>query len=79
VALAIWQELTFGRRLHFPTPFDPRLIHRIPPALHVCRDELPDCRAGRSSMMDAYELSLEVAHGPDRRYPAGVNAVARAN
>ncbi|MGB1209731.1 MAG: malic enzyme-like NAD(P)-binding protein, partial [Paracoccaceae bacterium] len=33
VALAYGQKLSFGRDYIIPTPFDPRLIHRIPPAV----------------------------------------------
>ena len=33
VAMAYGRKLTFGRDYIIPTPFDPRLIHRIPPAV----------------------------------------------
>ncbi|MBS1302460.1 NADP-dependent malic enzyme [Loktanella sp. SALINAS62] len=33
VAAAYGKKLTFGRDYIIPTPFDPRLIHRIPPAV----------------------------------------------
>jgi len=33
VAVAYGRKLTFGRDYIIPTPFDPRLIHRIPPAV----------------------------------------------
>ena len=33
VAMAYGQKLTFGREYIIPTPFDPRLIYRIPPAV----------------------------------------------
>ncbi|HSF64649.1 MAG TPA: malic enzyme-like NAD(P)-binding protein, partial [Paracoccaceae bacterium] len=52
VALAYGRKLSFGRDYIIPTPFDPRLIHRIPPAVAeaaartgVARRAIPDMEA----------------------------------
>ncbi|MFT7137277.1 MAG: malate dehydrogenase (oxaloacetate-decarboxylating)(NADP+) [Akkermansiaceae bacterium] len=78
VALAYGKNLSFGRDYIIPTPFDPRLIHRIPPAvasagMHtgVARRPIID--------MDAYELSLKSRMDPTANILRGINARARAN
>jgi len=57
VALAYGKKLTFGRDYIIPTPFDPRLIHVIPPA--VAKAGMDTGVARRPIIdMDAYENAL---------------------
>jgi malate dehydrogenase (oxaloacetate-decarboxylating)(NADP+) len=58
VAMAYGQKLTFGRDYIIPTPFDPRLIHVIPPA--VAKAGM-DTGCARRPLIDmvAYENSLK--------------------
>ena len=78
VALAYGKHLTFGRDYIIPTPFDPRLIHRIPPA--VARAGMDTGAARRPIIdMDAYELSLKSRMDPTANILRGINARARAN
>ncbi|MCF6273166.1 MAG: NADP-dependent malic enzyme [Rhodobacteraceae bacterium] len=57
VAMAYGKQLTFGRDYIIPTPFDPRLIHVIPPA--VAKAGMDTGVARRPIIdMDAYENSL---------------------
>ncbi len=57
VAMAYGQKLTFGRDYIIPTPFDPRLIHVIPPA--VAKAGMDTGCARRPIIdMDAYENAL---------------------
>ena len=58
VALAYGTKLKFGPEYIIPTPFDPRLIHIIPPA--VARAGMDTGVARRPIIdMDAYELDLK--------------------
>ncbi|MCL4124640.1 UNVERIFIED_CONTAM: hypothetical protein GTU68_012400 [Idotea baltica] len=60
-----------------PTPFDPRLIHRIPPA--VARAGMDTGAARRPIIdMDAYELTLKARMDPTASILRGLNARARA-
>ena len=78
VALAYGKNLSFGRDYIIPTPFDPRLIHRIPPA--VARVGMDTGAARRPIIdMDAYELSLKSRMDPTANILRGINARARAN
>ncbi|MGJ8546123.1 MAG: NADP-dependent malic enzyme [Sulfitobacter sp.] len=78
VALAYGKNLTFGRDYIIPTPFDPRLIHRIPPA--VARAGMDTGAARRPIIdMEAYELSLKSRMDPTANILRGLNARARAN
>ncbi len=78
VALAYGRTLSFGRDYIIPTPFDPRLIHRIPPA--VARAGMDTGAARRPIIdMDAYELSLKSRMDPTASILRGINARARAN
>ncbi|TMM52612.1 NADP-dependent malic enzyme [Sulfitobacter sabulilitoris] len=78
VALAYGKNLTFGRDYIIPTPFDPRLIHRIPPA--VAKAGMDTGAARRPIIdMDAYELSLKSRMDPTANILRGINARARAN
>src|SRR5690606_21660389 len=76
VALAYGRTLTFGRDYIIPTPFDPRLIHRVPPAVAqagmetgVARRPIPD--------MEAYTLSLKARMDPTATILQGIGTRAR--
>ncbi|MDF1716541.1 MAG: NADP-dependent malic enzyme [Antarcticimicrobium sp.] len=77
VALAYGKTLSFGRDYIIPTPFDPRLIHRIPTA--VARAGMDTGAARRPIIdMDAYELTLKSRMDPTASILRGLNARARA-
>ncbi|MFZ7091012.1 NADP-dependent malic enzyme [Primorskyibacter sp. 2E233] len=77
VALAYGKTLTFGRDYIIPTPFDPRLIHRIPPA--VARAGMDTGAARRPIVdMEAYEETLKVRMDPTASILRGINTRARA-
>ncbi len=77
VAIAYGKSLTFGRDYIIPTPFDPRLIHRIPPA--VARAGMDTGAARRPIVdMEGYELSLKSRMDPTASILTGINARARA-
>ncbi len=77
VAMAYGQKLTFGRDYIIPTPFDPRLIHRIPPA--VAKAGM-DTGVARRPIIDieAYEESLKARMDPTASILRGISARARA-
>ncbi|MGR3549432.1 NADP-dependent malic enzyme [Pseudooceanicola sp.] len=76
VAMAYGTTLTFGRDYIIPTPFDPRLIHRIPPA--VARAGMETGAARRPIVdMEAYELSLKSRMDPTASILRGINMRAR--
>jgi malate dehydrogenase (oxaloacetate-decarboxylating)(NADP+) len=78
VALAYGTKLSFGRDYIIPTPFDPRLIHRIPPA--VARAGMDTGAARRPIIdMDGYELSLKTRMDPTASILRGINARARSS
>ena len=78
VAMAYGRTLSFGRDYIIPTPFDPRLIHRIPPA--VARAGMDTGAARRPIIdMDAYEVSLKSRMDPTANILRGINARARNN
>ncbi len=78
VALAYGKNLSFGRDYIIPTPFDPRLIHRVPPA--VAKAGMDTGAARRPIIdMEAYELSLKSRMDPTANILRGINARARAN
>ncbi|AUQ76156.1 NADP-dependent malic enzyme [Phaeobacter piscinae] len=77
VALAYGKSLSFGRDYIIPTPFDPRLIHRIPPA--VAKAGMDTGVARRPIIdMDAYEHGLRGRMDPTQSILRGLNARARA-
>jgi malate dehydrogenase (oxaloacetate-decarboxylating)(NADP+) len=77
VAMAYGRKLNFGRDYIIPTPFDPRLIHRIPPA--VARAGMDTGVARRPIVdMDAYELTLKSRMDPTASILRSINARARA-
>lgn len=76
VALAYGKNLSFGRDYIIPTPFDPRLIHRIPVA--VAKAGM-DTGVARRPIIDieAYELNLKSRMDPTASILRGLNARAR--
>ena len=77
VAMAYGKKLTFGRDYIIPTPFDPRLIHRIPPA--VAKAGMDTGAARRPIIdMEAYELSLKSRMDPTANILRSLNARARS-
>ena len=77
VAMAYGQKLKFGRDYIIPTPFDPRLIHRIPPA--VARAGMDTGVARRPIVdMEAYTLSLRARMDPTASILQSMNVRARA-
>ncbi len=77
VAMAYGRKLAFGRDYIIPTPFDPRLIYRIPPA--VARAGMDTGVARRPIVdMDAYEASLKARMDPTASILRGIQARARA-
>jgi malate dehydrogenase (oxaloacetate-decarboxylating)(NADP+) len=77
VAMAYGKTLAFGRDYIIPTPFDPRLIHRIPPA--VAKAGMDTGAARRPIIdMDAYELGLKSRMDPTASILRGMNARARS-
>jgi malate dehydrogenase (oxaloacetate-decarboxylating)(NADP+) len=78
VALAYGIKLSFGRDYIIPTPFDPRLIYRIPPA--VARAGMDTGVARRPIVdMEGYELSLKTRMDPTASILRGINARARSS
>ncbi|MCG3268443.1 NADP-dependent malic enzyme [Yoonia sp. I 8.24] len=78
VAMAYGKKLTFGRDYIIPTPFDPRLIHRIPTA--VARAGMKTGVARRPIVdMEAYEATLIGRMDPTASILRSLNARARAN
>ncbi|SMY07181.1 NADP-dependent malic enzyme [Flavimaricola marinus] len=77
VAMAYGRKLSFGRDYIIPTPFDPRLIHRIPP--YVARAGMDTDMARRPIIdMEGYEESLKVRMDPTASILRGIHARARA-
>ncbi|MGB5866007.1 MAG: NADP-dependent malic enzyme [Sulfitobacter sp.] len=78
VALAYGKNLSFGRDYIIPTPFDPRLIHTVPPA--VAKAGMDTGAARRPIIdMEAYEEGLKSRLDPTANIMRGINARARAN
>ncbi|MEZ5674101.1 malate dehydrogenase (oxaloacetate-decarboxylating)(NADP+) [Thalassovita litoralis] len=76
VAMAYGKTLSFGRDYIIPTPFDPRLIYTIPPA--VAKAGMDTGAARRPIIdMDAYELSLKTRMDPTASILRGIHARAR--
>ena len=76
VAAAYGRELTFGRDYIIPTPFDPRLIYTIPPAVAQAGMKTG---AARRPIIDAeaYKLKLKTLMDPTAGILQGLNARAR--
>ncbi len=76
VAMAYGRKLTFGRDYIIPTPFDPRLIHVVPPA--VARVGMNTGVARRPIIdMDAYVHGLKSRMDPTASIMRGITARAR--
>ncbi|ARC87211.1 NADP-dependent malic enzyme [Rhodovulum sp. MB263] len=77
VAMAYGKKLTFGRDYIIPTPFDPRLIYTIPPA--VARAGMDTGVARRPIVdMDEYEQRLKARMDPTASILSGIAARAKA-
>ena len=78
VAVAYGKELKFGRDYIIPTPFDPRLIFRIPPAVAKAGMQTG---ASRRPIIDLpnYELSLKSRMDPTASILQGMHVRARSN
>ncbi|SPH23562.1 NADP-dependent malic enzyme [Defluviimonas aquaemixtae] len=77
VAMAYGRKLAFGRDYIIPTPFDPRLIHVVPPA--VAKAGMDTGVARRPIIdMEAYELHLKSRMDPTASILQGIHARARA-
>jgi len=76
VAMAYGRKLTFGRDYIIPTPFDPRLIYTIPPA--VAKAGMDTGVARRPIIdMEGYRLSLKARMDPTASMQQGLFARAR--
>ena len=77
VAMAYGRKLSFGRDYIIPTPFDPRLIYVIPPA--VARAGM-DTGVARRPIIDlkGYEQSLKARMDPTASILQGIHARARS-
>ncbi|MEJ5217966.1 NADP-dependent malic enzyme [Cognatishimia sp. D5M38] len=77
VAMAYGRKLTFGRDYIIPTPFDPRLIHIIPPA--VAKAGMDTGVARRPIIdMNSYEENLKSRMDPTANILRSLNARARS-
>jgi malate dehydrogenase (oxaloacetate-decarboxylating)(NADP+) len=77
VALAYGRKLSFGRDYIIPTPFDPRLIYRVPPAVALAGMKTGVARRPIADMA-AYEQSLKSRMDPTESILRGIHARARA-
>ncbi|MDF3606758.1 NADP-dependent malic enzyme [Paracoccus sp. DMF-8] len=76
VAVAYGRKLQFGRDYIIPTPFDPRLIHVVPPA--VAKAGMDTGVARRPIIdMDSYVQSLKARMDPTATILQGIHARAR--
>ncbi|MFV0360929.1 NADP-dependent malic enzyme [Tropicimonas sp.] len=77
VAMAYGRKLSFGRDYIIPTPFDPRLIHTIPPA--VARAGM-DTGVARRPIVDmlTYERGLRERLDPTASMLSSISARAKA-
>ncbi|MGH1412465.1 MAG: NADP-dependent malic enzyme [Pelagimonas sp.] len=76
VALAYGTNLTFGRDYIIPTPFDPRLIHRIPPAVAKAGMETGVARRPIIDI-EAYEEGLKSRMDPTASILRSINTRAK--
>ncbi|MDJ0827104.1 MAG: NADP-dependent malic enzyme [Rhodobacter sp.] len=77
VAVAYGRKLSFGRDYIIPTPFDPRLIHTVPPAVAKAGMETGVARRPIVDI-EAYELTLRERMDPTASILDGIHARARA-
>ena len=76
VAMAYGRKLSFGRDYIIPTPFDPRLIHVVPPA--VARAGMDTGAARRPIVdMDGYAQALAARMDPTASILQGISGRAR--
>ena len=76
VAMAYGRKLSFGRDYIIPTPFDPRLIHVIPPA--VAQAGMDTGVARRPIIdMEGYAQSLKARMDPTASILQGIHSRAR--
>ena len=77
VAMAYGRKLNFGRDYIIPTPFDPRLIYRIPPAV---AEAGMDTGVARRPIVDmeGYRLDLRSRMDPTASILQGIHSRARA-
>ncbi|RBI84656.1 NADP-dependent malic enzyme [Rhodosalinus halophilus] len=76
VAMAYGRKLTFGRDYIIPTPFDPRLIWRVPPA--VAKAGMDTGAARRPIVdMDGYQTALKSRMDPTASILRGITERAR--
>jgi malate dehydrogenase (oxaloacetate-decarboxylating)(NADP+) len=76
VAMAYGRKLSFGRDYIIPTPFDPRLIYTVPPA--VARAGMDTGVARRPIIdLDAYAKTLRARMDPTSSILQGIYARAR--
>jgi len=78
VAVAYGRKLTFGRDYIIPTPFDPRLIYTVPPAVARAGMETGVARRPITDL-DAYAQTLNARMDPTASGLRGINARSRAN
>jgi len=77
VAMAYGKKLSFGRDYIIPTPFDPRLIYTIPPA--VARAGMETGVARRPIVdMETYQHNLKARMDPTASVLSGIAARAKA-
>ena len=78
VAVAYGKKLTFGREYIIPTPFDPRLIYTIPPAVAKAGS---DSGVARRPIIDMerYSANLKGRLDPTYQIIRSLNAKARGN
>ncbi|MDF1854965.1 NADP-dependent malic enzyme [Pseudooceanicola sp.] len=76
VAMAYGRTLKFGRDYIIPTPFDPRLIHRIPPAVAKAGMETGVARRPIIDI-DSYKQSLKSRMDPTANILRSINLRAR--
>ncbi len=76
VAIAYGKKLTFGRDYIIPTPFDPRLIYTIPPAVAIAGT---DSGVARRPIIDLerYVNTLKARMDPTASILRSINARAR--
>ncbi|NSX53567.1 NADP-dependent malic enzyme [Parasulfitobacter algicola] len=76
VAVAYGRKLSFGREYIIPTPFDPRLIYKIPPA--VAKAGMDTGVARRPIVdMEGYEVSLKARMDPTASILRSIHARAK--
>ncbi len=76
VAIAYGKKLTFGRDYIIPTPFDPRLIYTIPPAVAIAGIDSGVARRPIIDL-DRYVSNLKARMDPTASILQGINARAR--